>query len=130
LSDVRGARDETVKPIRGIVFRNIRAVGDRSCFFEANRRGDVSDLTFDGIDLTFRGGDDIVDAPGASYGEFGVKNSPAAIHLKRVEDVSFHRVRTRWSADASTAWKYSLWAEDAEEPRLSECRFDREVRLD
>ena len=58
LSDVRGARDEAIKPIRGVVFRNIRALGDRSCFFEANRRGDITDLTLDGVDLTLRGGDD------------------------------------------------------------------------
>ena len=130
LSDVRGPRDEEVKPIRGVVFRNIRAEGDRSCFFEANRRSDVTGITLDGVELTLRGGDDIVDGEGLAYGEFGVKNSPAAFHLKHVEDCAFHRVRVRWKSDASPLWKYALWAEDSEEPELAGCRFDRAIRLD
>ena len=130
LSDVRGPRDEDAKPIRGVVFRNIRATGDRSCFFEANRRGDVADVTLDGVDLTLRGGGDIVDGENLSYGEFGVKNAPAAFHLKHVEGCSFHRVRVRWAPDASPLWKYALWAEDSELSALAECRFDRENRLD
>ena len=130
LSDVRGPRDEEVKPIRGIVFRNIRARGDRSCFFEANRRGDISDITLDGVDMTLGGGDDIVDGENLSYGEFGVKNSPAAFHLKHIEECAFRHVRVRWSADASPLWKYALQAEDSEPPLLSECRFDRETRID
>ena len=100
LSDVRGARDEAAKAIRGVVFRNIRATGDRSCFFEANHRGDISDLTLDGVELVLRGGDDIVDGKDLAYGEFGVKNSPAAFHLKNLEDCAFNRVRTRWTEDA------------------------------
>ena len=130
LSDVRGPRDEEVKPIRGIVFRNIRATGDRSCFFEANRRGDVADITLDGVDVTLRGGDDIVDGENLAYGEFGVKNAPAAFHLKHVEDIAFNRVRVRWSADASPLWKYALWAEDSDAPELTNCRFDRATRFD
>ena len=130
LSDVRGARDEDVKPIRGIGFRNIRAEGDRSCFFEANRRGDISDLTLDGVDLVYGGGDDIVDGAGLSYGEFGVKNSPAAFHLKNLADCSFNRVRVRWRADASPLWKYGLWSEASESPELSGCRFERDVRIE
>ena len=130
LSDVRGARDEEIKPIRGIGFRNIRAEGDRSCFFEANRRGDIADITLDGVDVICGGGDDIVDGEGLSYGEFGVKNSPAAFHLKNLEDCAFSRVRVRWRADASPLWKYGLWAENSEAPELSGCRFDREVRID
>jgi polygalacturonase len=130
LSDVRGARDEDVKPIRRVGFRNIRAEGDRSCFFEANRRGDVSDLTLDGVDLIYGGGDDIVDGAGLAYGEFGVKNSPAAFHLKNLADCSFNRVRVRWRADASPLWKYGLWCEASEAPELSECRFERDVRMD
>ena len=130
LSDVRGPRDEAAKPIRGVVFRNIRATGDRSCFFEANRRGDISGLTLDGVELTLHGGDDIVDGEGLAYGEFGVKNSPAAFHLKHVEECAFHRVRVRWESDASPLWKYALWAEDSEAPELSGCRFDRELRCD
>ena len=130
LSDVRGARDEAVGPIRGIVFRNIRARGDRSCFFEANRRGDIADLTLDGVDVTLRGGDDIEEGANLSYGEFGVKNAPAAFHLKHLEDCVFRRVRARWSADASPRWKYALWAEASEAPELAECRFDRAVRID
>jgi polygalacturonase len=130
LSDVRGPRDEEVRPIRGVVFRNIRATGDRSSFFEANRRGDVAELTLDGVELLLHGGDDIVDGENLSYGEFGVKNSPAAFHLKHIEDWSFHRVRARWSADASPKWKYGIRAEASDAPRLSECRFDRENKLD
>ena len=130
LSDVRGPRDEEVKPIRGVVFRNIRATGDRSSFFEANRRGDVADVTLEDVDLTLHGGDDIVDGEKCAYGEFGVKNSPAAFHLKHVEECSFHRVRVRWAPDASPLWKYALWAEDSELSALAECRFDRENRLD
>lgn len=130
LSDVRGARDEEIKSIRGVVFRNIRAAADRSCFFEANRRGDISDLTLDGVEMIFSGGDDIVAGENLSYGEFGVRNSPAAFHLKHIEDCSFHRVRTRWRADASPKWKYGLWVEDSEPPSLDGCRFDREIRID
>lgn len=130
LSDVRGPRDEAAKPIRGIVFRGIRAEGDRSCFFEANRRGDVTDITLDHVDLMLRGGDDIVDGEDLAYGEFGVKNSPAAIHMKNIEDCTFDRVRVRWSADASPLWKYGLWAEDSEPPEMPGCRFDRENRID
>ena len=130
LSDVRGPRDEAVKPIRAVVFRNIRAEGDRSCFFEANRRGDIADLTLDGVDVLYGGGDDIVDGEGLSYGEFGVKNSPAAFHLKNLEDCAFNRVRVRWRADASPLWKYGLWAENSEAPELFGCRFGRDVRMD
>jgi len=130
LSDVRGPRDEEAKPIRGIVFRGIRAEGDRSCFFEANRRGDVSDLTLDRVDLTLRGGDDIVDGEGLAYGEFGVKNSPAAIHMKNVVDCTLDRVRARWSADASPLWKYGLRLENSDAPDMLGCRFDRENRID
>ena len=130
LSDVRGARDEAVGAIRGIVFRGIRAEGDRSCFFEANRRGDIADLTLDGVDLTLRGGEDITDGTDLSYGEFGVKNSPAAFHLKHLVDCTFDRVRARWSADASPLWKYGIWAEDSETPVRNGCRFDREDRID
>ena len=130
LSDVRGPRDEAVRPIRAVVFRNIRAEGDRSCFFEANRRGDIADITLDGVDVICGGGDDIVDGEGLSYGEFGVKNSPAAFHLKNLEDCAFNRVRVRWRADASPLWKYGLWAENSEAPELSECRFGRDVRMD
>ena len=130
LSDVRGARDEAAKSIRGVVFRNIRAAGDRSCFFEANRRGDVSDLTLDGVDVTLRGGDDITDGRDLSYGEFGVKNSPAAFHLKNIENCVFHRVRTRWEEDASPLWKYGLWAENSEPPEITGCDFGREIRVE
>jgi len=130
MSDVRGAHDEEIKPIRGVVFRNIRAAGDRSCFFEANRRGDIADLTLDGVDLICRGGDDIVDGDDLPYGEFGVKNSPAAFHLKHIRDCSFRRVRVRWENGASPLWKYALRAEDSEAPEIAECRFDRDVRLD
>ena len=130
LSDVRGPRDEAAKPIRDVVFRGIRAEGDRSCFFEANRRGDISGITLDGVDLTLGGGDDIVDGENLSYGEFGVKNSPAAFHLKNLEACSFDRVRARWLPDASPLWKYGLRAENSEAPELSGCDFGREVRIE
>ncbi len=130
LSDVRGPRDEEVKPIRGVVFRNIRAEADRSCFFEANRRGDISDLTLDGVEVSLSGGDDIVAGEDLSYGEFGVRNSPAAFHLKHLMDCSFHRVRARWHEGASPKWEYGLWVEDSEAPRLDDCRFDRDIRID
>ena len=129
LSDVHGPRDEEIKPIRGIVFRGIRAVADRSCFFEANRRGDITDLTLESVDVTCGGGDDIVDGKGLSYGEFGVKNSPAMFHLKHIEDCTFDRVRGRWSADASPLWKYGVWAEESEPIRMLDCRFDKENRM-
>lgn len=130
LSDVRGPRDEAIKPIRGVAFRNVRASADRSCFFEANRRGDISDLTLDGVEIILSGGDDIVAGENLSYGEFGVRNSPAAFHLKHIEDCTFHRVRARWRGDASPKWEYGLWVEDSEAPRLDDCRFDRETRID
>ena len=130
LSDVRGARDEAVGAIRNVVFRNIRADADQSCFFEANRRGDIAGITLDGVDVTYYGGDDIIDERGASYGEFGVRNSPAAFHLKHIEECVFDRVRARWRNDASPSWKYGVWAEDSEPPELINCRFDRENRFD
>ena len=130
LSDVRGPRDEAVKPIRGVVFRGIRAEGDRSSFFEANRRGDIAGLTLDGVDVTLGGGDDIVDGEDLSYGEFGVKNAPAAFHLKNLETCFFNRVRARWAPDASPLWKYGLRAENSAPPELSGCDLGREVRLD
>jgi polygalacturonase len=130
LSDVHGARDADVKPIRGIVFRNIRGSADRSCFLEANRRGDITDITLESVDLTCRGGEDIVDGAGLPYAEHGVGNSPAAFHMKHIVDCTFDRVRVRWSTDASDKWRYSIWSEDSEAPKLTECRFEKEIRLD
>ena len=129
MSDVHGPRDEEIKPIRGVVFRNIRAVADRSCFFEANRRGDITDLTLESVEITCGGGDDIEEGPDLAYGEFGTKNSPAMFHLKHIEDCTFDRVRGRWSASASPLWKYGVWAEDSEPIRMLDCRFDKENRM-
>lgn len=125
LSDVHGPRDEEVKPIRNIVFSNIRASGDRSCFFEANRRGDITGLTLENVDVTCGGGDDIVTGDGVAYGEFGAKNSPAMFHLKHIEECTFDRVRGRLRPDASPLWRYGVQAEDSEEVRMIECRFDK-----
>ena len=130
LSDVHGARDEDVKPIRGIVFRNLRGSADQSCFFEANRPGDITDIALDGVCFTYGGGEDIVDGTGLPYAEHGVGNSPAAFHLKHLRDCTFDRVGVRWAADASPKWKYDVWAEDSEPPELRNCRFEKGVRLD
>ena len=127
-SDVRGAHDQEIKPIRNIVFRNLNGSACWSCFVESNRRGDIRDIVFSGVKLRYSGGEDVEEGPGLTYAEFGTKNAPAAFHLANAEEVTFRDVKIEWNTD-SPNWKYGLFAENSEILEISDgCDFGKPIK--
>ena len=125
--DFGAVGDGVVKPIRGIRFRNLSGSAEWSSFVEGNQRGDLRDVTFDGVYLRFTGGEMVKEGTGLVYGEFGEKCAPAAFHLANTEAVRFRAVRIVWDTD-SPNWKYGIMAENAEIAELDTgCDFGRPV---
>ena len=127
-SDVRGVNDREIKPIRNLVFRNLNGRACWSSFVESNHRGDIRDITFSGVKLTYTGGEDVLEGPGLVYAEFGTKNAPAAFHLTNAEKVVFRDVTIDWATD-SPNWKYGLMAENTEIAEInSGCNFGKPLK--
>ena len=124
-SDVRGVHDETVKPIRNIVFRNLNGTACHSFIVESNHRGDIRNIIFSGINMKLSSGDDVKDGPGILYGESVGTNAPAAFHLANVENVAIRDAAVEWGKD-SQHWKYGVMAENTDPLTIApDCDFGK-----
>jgi len=128
-SDVRGVHDNPAKPIRRIVFRNLNGCGSLSNFIESNRKGEISDIIFSGINLQYSGGEDVKEGRGLIYGPFAVQCAPAAFHLANAEKVIFRDVIIQWNT-SSSSWKYGILAENAGISEINTgCDFGKPLKI-
>ena len=112
-------------PIRNLVFRNLNGSACWSSLIESNRRGDISGITFSGFRFRYRGGEDVQEGEGMLYGEFAVRNAPAAFHAANAEKLIFDDVRIEWDT-ASPNWKYGIFTDNTDPVEICDsCQLGR-----
>ena len=128
-SDVHGVRDEPVKPVRNIVFRNLNGTACHSFLVESNRRGDVRGVVFAGVNVKISGGEKVQEGPNVLYGEFACTDAPAAFHMANGENVTLRDVTIQWDENCLNR-KYGVMAENTDPLTIHpECDFGGKKNL-
>lgn len=126
---VRGIQKEEAKSIRNVVFNHVRGTATKGSLVIGRSKGYVENITFSDVVLDYGRGENIVERPEDSYGEFVSGNPPCAFWVENAENISFKDVKVNFPAEAEE-WKYAICAANAQGLFLKETTSVRPFNIE
>lgn len=126
---VRGIQKEEAKSIRNVVFNHVRGTATKGSLVIGRSKGYVENITFSDVVLDYGIGENIVERPENSYGEFVSGNPPCAFWVENAENISFKDVKVNFPAEAEE-WKYAICAANAQGLFLKETTSVRPFNIE